>query len=250
MPERRPPSLDYLVDPETMRLSVCIPAYVATATQGNLLARCLQSVIRQRFDGFEIVVSDDSPTDGVRELLDQLSCDTIAYTRNNRTRGTAFNTNNAVDHARGKFIKIMNQDDFFVDEDALAGMSNALGSNYWVLSAFIHHNTETGEFFRPLLPSIIGDGKCLLNGVNTIGCPSVALFQRAHVDESMRYMMDCELWYRLLSEYGQPSIDPTIRVAIGVGEHSLSSEWKHQKTERMDYDINYCHQKFNVLRPI
>ena len=44
---------------KTSKISVCIPVYNAAKT----ISRCLESVVKQNFDNFEIIISDNNSVD-------------------------------------------------------------------------------------------------------------------------------------------------------------------------------------------
>jgi glycosyltransferase involved in cell wall biosynthesis len=98
-------------------ISICIPAYKNTAH----LKRLLDSIAAQTFTDFEVIVTDDSPDDSVHNLVDtyQLSAP-IHYYKNQPAAGTPENWNIAIRKARGTWIKLMHNDDWFVGEKALA----------------------------------------------------------------------------------------------------------------------------------
>jgi hypothetical protein len=98
-----------------------------------------------------------------------------------------------------------------------------------------------------MFPNIDGDGKHLLYGINYIGCPSVALIPKnIFFDTSVKYMFDCELWYRLLVEYGMPEIICENLIVITVGEHSLTHQLRLKYDDMLKEDIKYCEKKFQI----
>ena len=50
-------------------ISICIPAYKRV----NYLKRLLESVAIQTFNDYEVIITDDSDDNSVRELADQYS---------------------------------------------------------------------------------------------------------------------------------------------------------------------------------
>src|SRR6187397_2191939 len=99
-----------------MKISVCIPAYKNAA----FLKRNLDALINQTLRDFEVVLSDDSPDESVAEIAmaykEKLQ---IIYLKNNPSRGTPANWNYAMQHATGKYLKLMHDDDWFATDSAL-----------------------------------------------------------------------------------------------------------------------------------
>src|SRR5215213_9554314 len=97
-------------------ISICIPAFKRV----EYLARLLDSVKKQRFRDFEVIITDDSPAEEVRNLAEKYRYDfELKYSKNASPLGTPENWNAAIRQARGEWIKLMHDDDWFRNEDSL-----------------------------------------------------------------------------------------------------------------------------------
>src|SRR5438477_7380483 len=104
-------------------VSICIPAY----NQTTYLEKLLESVTRQKFIDFEIIVSDDSTTDEVSNLLSNFNFGRkLKYFRNHPSLGSPENWNASIRQATGQYIKIMHHDDLFTSETSLSEMVDFL----------------------------------------------------------------------------------------------------------------------------
>lgn len=95
--------------------SVVIPTY----RRADLLRKCVESVLRQSFTSFEVIVSDDERTEGEAwSFLQEASRadGRIRAIRNEGPRGQSANTNNGVRHADGTWIKLLHDDDALYPE--------------------------------------------------------------------------------------------------------------------------------------
>jgi glycosyltransferase involved in cell wall biosynthesis len=214
----------------------------------NLIEKCILSCLFQDYGNYEIIVSDHSPTNFVKDLIKKLNTDKIKYYRYYENIGLpAYNTNNAIRLSLGDYIKIMNQDDYFYNGDTLTKMVNKINNNNWVLSGFIHYDTESKNYYNRMTPKIEGDGKHLLNGINTIGCPSVGMFPKDNFfDTNVEYMIDCELWYHLFKKYGYPEIVDDSNIVIVTGNHNLTSQLIDVSKEMIKKDKIYCYKKYKL----
>lgn len=88
-----------------MLFSVVIPTFNRRA----LLARTLESVTRQTFADFEIIVVDDGSTDGTLEYLRSLERDVRLLRQENKGAGVARNA--GASEARGEYIAFLDSDD-------------------------------------------------------------------------------------------------------------------------------------------
>ena len=111
-------------------VSICIPAY----KRADFLERCLDSILQQSFQQYEIVITDDSPTDELKPLSEK--DERIVYVKNEQPLGSPANWNKAISLAKGKYIKIMHHDDWFSSPDALSRFVQALEENPSSLFAF------------------------------------------------------------------------------------------------------------------
>jgi hypothetical protein len=90
-----------------MHFSVVIPTY----NRGHLLPRTLESVWRQRFRDYEIVVVDDGSNDGTHEYLQEFGNKVRFIRQANMGPGAARNI--GVQEARGDYIALLDSDDLW-----------------------------------------------------------------------------------------------------------------------------------------
>ncbi len=200
------------------RFSICVPIYDGMENGWELLQRNLNSIVKQTFTDYEIVISDDSDTDFFKIKLYKYP---VKYFRNTGSRSMAGNTNNAIDHAEGELIKILYQDDFFMDSDSLERIDRNFNSRtQWLVTACAH---TVGEPHYPYYSE----------SDNTIGSPSVLTFRREikeRFDLKFHWVLDLDLYRRLFAKHGKPKILNDINVVIGIhpGQktHKLSHEAK------------------------
>jgi len=180
-----------------------------------LLKRNLDSIVKQKFDDYEIIVSDDSEDDVLKKAIEKYP---IKYFKNDGDKGMANNTNNAMDLAQGDLIKILYQDDYFYDETSLGKMVRAFSrKTTWVASGCVH----------------TVDGKTLVNAhypyyshsENTIGSPSVTMFRRLikeRFDPQFSWVLDLDLYRRIFEKHRLPKLLNKVTVVIGLGSHQMT----------------------------
>jgi hypothetical protein len=89
----------------SMRVSIIIVSWNAL----GLLKRCLPSVVATEFDGFEIILADNASTDGSADWVRETYPD-VRIVRHPENWGFARGNNEAVPHARGELIVLLNND--------------------------------------------------------------------------------------------------------------------------------------------
>ena len=196
--------------------SIAIPAYGYDGKGVEFLDYNFEKLSNQIFKDFEVVVSDHSIDDTIKTICnkwnDKLN---IKYYRNEYGRGIISpNMNIAMKNSKGKWIKILFQDDFLYDENSLQNQYDILESNpetKWLITTFYHSND--GINFYNLYHPKLSDN--IWNGMNTLGNPSnLTILNRdlLFFDEELNWHMDCEYYYRLFLKYGPPTIITPITV--------------------------------------
>jgi glycosyltransferase involved in cell wall biosynthesis len=77
----------------------------------SFLGDALESIQRQTFESFELIIIDDGSTDGTREFLQTVKCDRLIL--NDVNLGTYASLNKAISSSSGEYIAILNDDDFW-----------------------------------------------------------------------------------------------------------------------------------------
>lgn len=209
-----------------MKISVCIPTYEMHGKAKELLVRSFDMLKKQTYKDFEIIISDNSEDDVVKNLCgdEKYKSLDIKYYKNPR-KGLSVNTNESMKKANGELIKILYMDDYLADEHSLAKIAeNFKGS--WMVTGCGHDNGD-GQIINTHFPKYT---EKIYMGKNTIGSPSVVTIKNENIlffDESLSWMLDCDYYKKLYDRYGEPNILNEINVIIGIG--------KHQTTHHLNY---------------
>ena len=149
-----------------MKISVAMAAYKGE----KYIEAQLRSILPQLNENDEIIVSDDCPTDAVREIIKNLDDNRINYVAG-PGKGVIKNFENAISLSTGDCIFLCDQDDVWCEgkvsacvgelqNGAILVMHDAkiVDSNLFLKeeSFFQMHNTKTGIFNNILRNSYIG----------------------------------------------------------------------------------------------
>lgn len=121
--------------------SVVIP----TCNRPNFLKTAVKSILLQDFKDYEIVVSDNSPTDESERICLSMSDKRIRYHRNKKNIGFAKNLYQVIKMAEGQYVFMLGDDDFILKTDTLSNLHKVIKKNnfgYVRLNAFYHKNLE------------------------------------------------------------------------------------------------------------
>lgn len=188
-----------------MKVSICIPAYC----QVEYLRETLQSVLTQDFQDFEVIVTDDSPDDSVRDLLSGFDFGSrLRYVRNTPALGSPENWNAALRLAKGEYVKIMHHDDHFIRPDALRLFVQMLDdhsdADFGFCATLVNHIDVGMQRVHCVterqLADLAEDPASLFVG-NCIGAPSATICRRSaslNYDSQMKWLVDIDYYYRML----------------------------------------------------
>lgn len=196
------------------KVSICIPCYKQT----KYLKLCLDSVMAQSFKDHEVIITDDTPDDSVKEFVSQYKIQDLHYFKNPTSLGTPGNWNAAISKAKGKYIKVMHHDDFFLKPDSLQKFVEAAEKNN---SGFVFCNTEvwytSDDSKRVSSPNAIQlerikKDPSFLFFRNKIGAPSATMFLRDGLlfDENLKWLVDVDLYINYLKNSSLTYINETL----------------------------------------
>ncbi len=232
------------------KVSICIPTF----NQVDKLQILLDSIRIQTFREFEVIVSDDSSIDDVKQLVDRYDDLNIRYYRNSPSKGSPENWNHAISLATGEWIKLMHHDDYFVYPDSLGDFITSIErsdtNSDFVFSATLISYEATGisgnyAINKNLLRNLRKQ-PALLFDRNLIGSPSVCMYKRKlniEFDKSLIWLVDVEFYNRILLKRSITYIDRTL-VSTIVSSEQLSEKLRNNPDYEI-YELLYCFNKLN-----
>jgi len=94
---------------ESPELSIIVPVYNAE----KYLRKCIDSILAQTFTNFECIIVDDGSTDSSSDICEHYSqADTRIIVVHQENSGVSAARNKGIEIARGKFIGIVDSDDY------------------------------------------------------------------------------------------------------------------------------------------
>lgn len=98
-------------------VSVIIPVYCASEQHEVYLTEALESVVRQTFRDFEVILVDDTSPRDIRPVLDKVrDLPRLRHIRNETNLGHARSRNVGVQAAEGEFLAFLDHDDLWAPE--------------------------------------------------------------------------------------------------------------------------------------
>lgn len=222
------------------KISICIPTIELKKCDGNddgiyMLNFLLNTIKEQTYKNFEIVISDQSKTNIIKDECEKWTELDIKYFKNTNGIGSAVcNLNNAISKSNGEYIKPIFQDDFFYSNTSLEYIVKNLKDGEWGAVGTNHcieDNMDT--IINPISPKWICPIK-MLGGENLISGPSVLFFKNDnnYLDNNLCWLNDVEFYYRLYLKYGKPILLPKQKIMQRLRKNSLSNTLNNRIKEK------------------
>ncbi|WP_455808599.1 glycosyltransferase family 2 protein [Clostridium butyricum] len=217
-------------------VTVILPTF-RRAKQGTF-EKAVESVINQKYSNWELIIVDDSSTDGTEDLIKfYMDLDNRINTiRNTYNLGLpAISEYQAYKKARGEYIAFIFDDNIWSEDHLLLAIKNMVKNNvkmtYGIARSF-SHNDIYDDIDLPLvnLPihNCIGNGSVVLHReiFETVGMYDPHL--------SLTRLCDWDLWLRIYKKYLMFKIDEVVTSEYGV---SLSDSLGN--TVKMNLWVSY-----------
>ena len=153
------------------------------------LTRCLESIEKQTFKDYEVILT--------------------------KAGSMPVNTNRAIQCAKGELIKVLYMDDYFAHENSLQEIvDNFKEEDVWMITGC---NTNPHPHWTEDIET----------GNNKLGSPSCLTFRNNFennvlFDEALSWLLDCCLYKRMCKKYGLPKLLDTINITIGEHDGQMT----------------------------
>lgn len=248
------------------KVSVCIPSYNGQ----NYIGKAIESVLTQTYADFELIITDDCSTDQSRDVIEGYKDERIRFIHNERNLGAEANSNKAISEARGKYIKLLEHDDYLYPsclEKQVDILETAENRNV-VLTCCGRDiiNKRSRKILQRKFKGKSGryDGRQIIKrtvraGTNIIGEPTAVLIrsdilrETGVFDDTFPYVTDLDLWCRMLLRgdvYMSSEVLCAYRVsptALSVSMSSVQRKQFQELVSKLCRDKSYPLNKFDCL---
>jgi hypothetical protein len=232
------------------KVCIAVPTHNYNDKSSFFLKRLFENILLQNFKDYSVCISDQSTNKDVlnvyKEYSEQID---IKYVKNSSRKNSTQNINNSLFNSEGEIVKIMFMDDYFYTPDALDIIVREMEINnsIWSLCSTHHFKEDLNEFGSILYPT--WGGEKLLDGQNTIGAPTVMSYRKENeilFDEKLRLLVDVELYYRMMLEYGLPLLIEATLVVTSLSDSSTIGKMESDKEKislLLKKESRYCRNK-------
>lgn len=186
-----------------MRISIIIPTY----NRGALIRRAINSILKQSYKEFELIIIDDYSTDNTEEIVKSIQDDRIRYVKLEKNCGANKARNIGVDLSKYELIAFQDSDDEWHSDKLEKQLKYLVEGNFDIVSCKL--NQYLNDKFKRIFPTKnIVDSNKLLDEVlneNFISTQTILgkkeCFLKERFDNSLPRFQDWELAIRLVNKY-------------------------------------------------
>ena len=223
-------------------VSIIVPTYNREKT----IERAVQSILRQTYGYYEIIIVDDGSTDNTEEIIKGIEDDRIRYIRYKDNQGVSHARNVGIQAAQYDYIAFLDSDDEWLPDKLEHQMYKMMESSDDVGLVFcrmsVCHRERKERYIFPMMeykPEILeGNIFRSLLLYNTIGTPAMivrrkCLEQSGGFKETLKCLEDWELILRIAKDWEIGFVDEVL-VEVHKTAGSVS-------TNMMGYIITRCY---------
>ena len=240
-----------------MKISVIIPTY----NRKKYIKRAIDSVIRQSYKPFEIIVIDDGSTDGTYELIKKSYSSSQISLEKQINNGVSSARNKGVKLANGDWIAFLDSDDEWFENKLELQVREIKKSKTFMIchtnEIWIRNGIRVNQMKKHQKYGGFIFEKCL--DMCRISPSSVMIHRRIFdeiglFDEDLIICEDYDLWLRISSKYPVLYLDSMLIKKFGGHEDQLSKningieQFRIQSLEKILKNLPLKHSYFNAAK--
>jgi glycosyltransferase involved in cell wall biosynthesis len=218
-------------------VSVIIPTY----NRAEFVRAAINSVLRQTFQSFEVIVVDNGSTDHTKDIVQEFTDSRIKYLRIGVNNGVSPARNLGILHSSGKYVAFLDDDDEWLPEKLqlqVSVMENSPPAVGGVYTGLYKVERSSGSLIEQIKPSKRGnlfDELCI---ENCIGTASTVLLRKECVtkaglfDENIVVGEEYDLWIRISREFNFECIDKPL---VNYSLHMNNATMNYMNSATIDY---------------
>jgi glycosyltransferase involved in cell wall biosynthesis len=180
--------------------SIVIPAY----NRAYILPQTIESIKKQTFTDYEIIVVDDGSKDNTKEVLEALDLPQLKYVyQNNAERSAA--RNNGVSNALGQYVCFLDSDDFYLENHLQVLYHEIANNGFDKAMYFVECNhLQKGVISTPALQKIETDLYTYFFAHSVVParvCIEKSIFEEFKFDVKTVIVEDTVLWCNIATKY-------------------------------------------------
>lgn len=235
------------------KVTIAIPTY----NRSKYLPHAIESVLKQTYSNFDLLVVDNASTDNTREIMSSIRDKRIKYYRNELNIGMIGNWNRCLELAQTEIVWILHSDDLLTPF-ALELVVNAYNDSKaaMIFGGYRNFTQVNGEEIKgeinttPLFWEYQA-GKAAIEKVIKEGimCSTVSIRKSVFeaiggFDHQFSYSGDEEYWLRIAKQYDIVYMDNVLAFYRRHSEHTMLETWKRDDFYKQYSLLNSYREKY------
>ena len=235
-------------------ISIVLPSF----NRARILPKAVESILRQTYQDFELIIVDDGSSDNTREVVNSFNDDRIVYVHQENA-GACVARNNGINHARGEYIAFQDSDDIWHEDKLEKQLKILQDKNADIVFCRMNRMSDgkkiglvsdcykEGFLSKDVMPMSIG--------TQTLVGKSF-VFKQEKFDSEMPRFQEFELRVRAQKNYSiycmeEPLVDYHLQSdSISVKPASIEKAWKLMLEKHSDFFEVYNTSRERVARDI
>lgn len=169
-------------------ISVIIPVYNVE----NYIGKCIDSVINQTLQDFEIIVVNDGSTDNSQKVIDELVCTYPEKIRSfqKENGGLSSARNYALDRAEGEYVIFLDSDDYLDSDYLEVHYKEAIAHNSDMVISGQKKVSEDGLIIKRLKYPVQKNPDTILRRLNISG----KIYKRSYIEKHKMRFADGKIY--------------------------------------------------------
>ena len=205
--------------------SIIIPTF----NRGHMIFNAIDSVIKQKYTNWELIIIDDGSSDNTRDVIDSFKNERIKYIyQENKGRSEARNV--GIDSSSGSFLSFLDDDDYYYPTFLSEFYKEIINKNNPIGIFMCNQNVEDDKRVHEKInfktENHINPGKFILKYANNFQpfCTSREILLKEKFDARFELGEDFHLMFRVILQYPFYYFHKTLCVYKIHSEMTMQSE--------------------------
>lgn len=233
-------------------VSIITPTYNC----GKFIEETIESVLKQSYENWEMIIVDDCSTDNTKEVVEQYTKidSRIKYYILDKNSGAAVTRTKAMELANGNYIAFLDSDDLWMEDKLMRQLDFMKKNDYAFTCTAYEQIDELGNSLNKVIKT---KDKTNYNGI-LLSCPVGNSTVMYNVDKlgkfevpNIRKRNDDALWLQILKKekyiYGMPDILMKYRIrSNSISSNKLQLVKYHWKLYREIEHLSVLRSTFHI----
>lgn len=226
-------------------VSIIVPCYNAQ----KFIAQTIESVLKQTYANFQLILVNDGSTDGTEQIIKQYQDDRIIYVSKDNT-GVADTRNKGIEMATGEYIAFLDADDLYLPDNLLEKITFLEKNPHVPLvhGQEIKFQSATSQIIAvtegcggDVLRDLLSLSRTVIHSPSSVVMTRALVQQVGGFDPQLSTSADWEYWVRIAAKY------PIGFISKPLIKYRVHNNQMHSNIGLMEKDMQYAFAKIHAM---